>query len=88
MSSYYITPEMIGDVMNRNYFISSNGFLSDYRRLYLTVTDAGLYNLNDIENVIIRNDGKRIIKVKDVASVNVRERTEYTRINANGRQDY
>jgi len=86
MSSYYITPEMIGDVMNRNYFISSNGFLSDYRRLYLTVTDAGLYNLNDIENVIIRNDGKRIIKVKDVASVNVRERTEYTRINANGRQ--
>jgi CzcA family heavy metal efflux pump len=86
MSSFYITPEMIGDVLNRNYFISSNGFLSDYRRLYLTVTDAGLYNLSDIENVIIRNDGKRIIKVKDVASVNVRERTEYTRINANGRQ--
>ena len=86
MSSFYITPEMIGDVLNRNYFISSNGFLSDYRRLYLTVTDAGLYNLNDIENVVIRNDGKRIIKVKDVASVNVREKTEYTRINANGRQ--
>ncbi len=86
MSSYSITPEMIGDVLNRNYFISSNGFLSDYRRLYLTVTDAGLYNLSDIENVVIRNDGKRIIKVKDVASVNVREKTEYTRINANGRQ--
>ncbi|OFY63207.1 MAG: acriflavine resistance protein B [Bacteroidetes bacterium RBG_13_43_22] len=86
MSSFSITPEMIGDVLNRNYFISSNGFLSDYRRLYLTVTDAGLYNLDDIENVIIRNDGKRIIKVKDVANVNVRERTEYTRINANGRQ--
>jgi CzcA family heavy metal efflux pump len=86
MSSFYITPEMIGDVLNRNYFISSNGFLSDYRRLYLTVTDAGLYNLNDIENVVIRNDGKRIIKVKDVASVNVREKIEYTRINANGRQ--
>ena len=33
-----------------------------------------------------RNDGKRIIKLKDVADVNVRERTEYTRINANGRQ--
>src|SRR4030042_5071093 len=86
MSSFSITPEMIGDVLNRNYFISSNGFLSDYRRLYLTVNDAGLYNLDDIENVIIRNDGKRIIKVKDVANVNVRERTEYTRINANGRQ--
>ena len=86
MSSFSVTPEMINDVINRNYFISSNGFISDYKRLYLTVTDAGLYNLDDIGNVIIRNDGKRIIKVKDVASVNVSEKTEYTRINANGRQ--
>jgi CzcA family heavy metal efflux pump len=86
MSSFAITPEMISDVLSRNYFISSNGFLSDYKRLYLTVTDAGLYNLNDIENVVIRNDAKRIIKIKDVANVNVTEKTEYTRINANGRQ--
>jgi CzcA family heavy metal efflux pump len=86
MSSFSITPEMIRDVISRNYFISSNGFLSDYKRLYLTVTDAGLYNLTDIENVVLRNDSKRIIKVKDIASVDVSEKTEYTRINANGRQ--
>ena len=86
MSSFSVTPEMIHDVISQNYFINSNGFLSDYRRLNLTVTDAGLYNLTDIENVVLRNDGKRIIKIKDVASVNVSEKTEYTRINANGRQ--
>jgi CzcA family heavy metal efflux pump len=86
MSSFSVTPEMINNVMSRNYFINSNGFLSDYRRLYLTVTDAGLYSLGDIENVVIRNDGKRIIKIKDVAYVNVSEKTEYIRINANGRQ--
>lgn len=86
MSSFYITPEIIRDVMSRNYFLNSNGFLSDYKRLYLTVTDAGLYDLGDIENVIIRNDGKRAIKIKDIAKVSVAEKTEYTRINANGRQ--
>jgi CzcA family heavy metal efflux pump len=86
MSSFTVTPEMIRDVISHNYFINSNGFLSDYKRLYLTVSDAGLYNLTDIENVIIRNDGRRIIKVKDVATVDVSEKTEYTRINANGRQ--
>jgi multidrug efflux pump subunit AcrB len=86
MSSFSVTPEIISDVLSRNYFINSNGFLSDYKRLYLTVTDAGLYNLSDIENAVIRNDGKRIIKIKDFASVNVTEKTEYTRINANGRQ--
>ncbi len=86
MTASSITPEMIRDVLSRNYFIDSNGYLSDYRRLYLTVTDAGLYNIRDIQDAVIRNDGKRIIKLKDIAEINVREKTEYTRINANGRQ--
>jgi CzcA family heavy metal efflux pump len=86
MQSYGITPEMVRDVVRDNYFITSNGFQADYRRLYLNVTDAGLYSLSDIENIVLRNDGKRIIKLCDVADINVREKTEYTRINANGRQ--
>jgi len=86
MGTFSITPELIRDQLSQNHFITSNGFLSDYKRLYLNITDAGLYNLKDVENVVLRNDGKRIIKLKDVADINVRERTEYTRINANGRQ--
>src|SRR5450759_2504383 len=86
MSTVSVTPEIIRDMLNQNHFITSNGFLSDYRRLYLSITDAGLHSLNDVENVVLRNDGKRLIKLKDVADVNVRERTEFTRINANGRQ--
>jgi multidrug efflux pump subunit AcrB len=86
MSTFLITPEIIRDMLTLNHFITSNGFLSDYRRLYLNITDAGLYSLEDVKNVVLRNDGKRIITLKDVADINVRERTEYTRINANGRQ--
>jgi CzcA family heavy metal efflux pump len=86
MTSFSVTPEMIRDILNQNYFIDSNGYLSDYRRMYLTVTDAGIYNIGALKNVVIRNDGKRIIKLQDIAEVNVREKTEYTRINANGRQ--
>ncbi len=86
MVSSSVTPEMVRDVLNENYFISSNGYLADYRRLYLTVTDASLYNLEELKNSVIRNDGKRIIRLRDIARVNVKEKTEYTRINANGRQ--
>jgi CzcA family heavy metal efflux pump len=86
MSTFAISPEIIRDVLSQNHFLASNGFMSDYRRLYLSITDAGLYNITDIENVVLRNDGKRLIRLKDVADINVRERTEYTRINANGRQ--
>jgi CzcA family heavy metal efflux pump len=86
MSTFSITPEVIRDMLSQNHFLTSNGFLTDYRRLYLNVTDAGLYNLDDVKNVVLRNDGKRIIKLCDVADINVSERTEYTRVNANGRQ--
>ena len=86
MNRYSITPEMIRDKMNENHFLTSNGFQPDFRRLYLNITDAGLYNQEDIENVVLRNINGRILKISDVASVNIREKTEYTRINANGRQ--
>ena len=86
MSSFSITPEIIRDIFSQNHFLTSNGYMADYKRLYINVTDAGLYNLTDIENVVLRNDGNRIIKLKDVAEVRVREKTEYTRVNANGRQ--
>jgi CzcA family heavy metal efflux pump len=86
LSTLSITPEYIRDLLSQGNFITSNGFISDYRRLYLSITDAGLYSLSDIENVVLRNDGRRLIRIKDVASVSVQEKVEYTRINANGRQ--
>ena len=86
MAASSITPEMIKSAMDQNYFINSAGFLSDYRRMYLTVTNAMLYNLDDLKNAVVRNDGKRTIRLRDLANVNVHEKTEYTRINANGRQ--
>ncbi len=85
MSSFGITPGMISTAANETNFIMSNGLLTDYRRLYLTVTDAGLYNSDDIGNVVIRNDGRRLIRIRDVSKVEVDEKIEYTRINANGK---
>ena len=86
MSSFAITPDNIISAMGQTNFITSNGYVADYRRLYLTVTNAGLYDKQDIENVIIKNDGKRIIKLCDIASVEIHEQVEYTKINANGKQ--
>jgi CzcA family heavy metal efflux pump len=86
MSTFGVTPDMISTVLAQTNFINSNGLLSDYKRLYLTITDAGLYNKSDIENVVIKNTGKRIISLKDIANIEIREKVEYTRINANGKQ--
>lgn len=86
MSTLSITPDMITNALSQTNFIRSNGFLTDYRFLYLTVTDAMVHTREDLQNVIISNDGKRIVKVKDIADVEVKEAVEYIKINSNGKE--
>ncbi len=86
MSTLSITPDQLNTAMGQTGFIKSNGFLSDYHFLYLTVTDATVRTKEDIENMVIRNTGKRIILLRDIATTEVREAVEYTRINANGKE--
>ncbi|WP_216680651.1 efflux RND transporter permease subunit [Hymenobacter siberiensis] len=77
-------PDDITKSLTATNFVQSNGYLSDYRRLYLTVTDATIIQKEDLENIVLRNDGRRIVRLADVATVGLGEQPEYTRINANG----
>jgi CzcA family heavy metal efflux pump len=86
MSTLSLTPDVLAAAIGQTGFVKSNGYLSDYHFLYLTVTDATVHSLDDIQNIVIRNTGKRVILLKDIAAVNVREAVEYTRINANGKE--
>ena len=84
MSSLSLTPDIITSAINATNFIKSNGLLADYRFLYLTVTDATVHTKGELQNLVISNNGKRIIYIKDIADVQIREAVEYTKINANG----
>ena len=86
MSSLGITPDAISNALAQTNFIKSNGYLQDYHMLYLTVTDAMVHNLDQLKSVVISNSGKRIIRLSDFAEISVNEATEFTRINANGRE--
>ena len=85
MSAFGITPDMVSTALAQTNFIKSNGYLSDYKFMYLTVTDATVKTLEDLKNVIIRNDGKRIVLAQDIATIQISENIEYTKINANGK---
>ena len=86
MSMLGITPQSINDALSKTGFIESNGYMNSYRRLYLTLTDAVLYNIDDIRNVAIQNTGGMVITIKDIATVKVSEKVEYVKINANGHE--
>src|SRR5882762_2506174 len=63
MSSLMVTPDGISLALAQTNFIRSNGYLSDYRYLYLTTTDATVHSADDIRNIVLRNDGKRIVRI-------------------------
>ncbi len=85
MAALGITPAKITAALSQTNFISSNGYLTDYNRLYLTVTDANVQNLEELESLIISNDGKRVLQLKDIGTIKIAEQTQYVRINANGK---
>ena len=86
MSSLGITPETVHIALEESNFIESNGYLIDYRMLFLFVTDAQIYNLDNLKHLVIDNDGKRIITLEDIAELSIQEEKEYVKINSNGKE--
>ncbi len=77
--------DTVFQVLQHNNFITANGYFSDYRRLYLSVTDASIASLEDLNNLVIRNDSKRVTYLRDIAKISVHEEQQYVRINSNGK---
>ncbi len=84
LSSLGITPASIIATFNTNNFVLSNGYVSDYRRLYLSLTDTRVNGIDELYDIVLKNDGNRIIKLKDVARIEIQEQQEFVIINANG----
>jgi CzcA family heavy metal efflux pump len=85
MSSLGITPETIHNALNETGFVKSNGYLADYRLLYLTVTDATINSKEMLKKVVVSNNGKRIVTLNDIADIEIKEAKEFVKINANGK---
>ncbi len=86
MTALSITPEAINNALAQTNFVKSNGYLSDYKYLYLTVTDASVQSLDELKNVVVSNNAKRVVKLQDIADIKINEAVEYIKINANGKE--
>jgi cobalt-zinc-cadmium resistance protein CzcA len=85
MSTLGVTPAAVSAAFASNNFVLSNGNLADFRRLYLTLTDTRVMDADALANLTIRNDGTRLIKLRDFATVDIQQQQEFVVINANGK---
>jgi CzcA family heavy metal efflux pump len=85
MSNLGITPQFVSTVLSESNFIKSNGYINDYNRLYLSITNTAVNDKEELENIILKNTPQRAIQLKDIAKVEIAEKKEYIKINANGK---
>ena len=85
MSAMGITPAAIKDAFACTNFVLGNGQVADYNRLYLSLTDTRIDGLEELKELVVRNDGKRIIRLRDFAEVEIQEQQEFLKINADGK---
>jgi len=52
LSLLKINPQQVINAIQQTDFIKSNGYIVDYRRLYLTITDAAIANKEELENLL------------------------------------
>ena len=80
-----IIPQTVADKISESNFISSTGYINDYNRLYLTLTEATQNNKEELQNLVILNTPQRVIKLKDISTVEIGSERSYVKIKANGK---
>lgn len=85
IKSLGISLTTIQNAVTNSNILESNGFITDYDRMYLTLTDNAVHNLSELEDLVIVNSPSRLIRLKDVAEIEVSEVKEYVKILANGK---
>lgn len=85
MTALGVTPSQIKEAFDRTNYVEGNGNVAGFDRLYLTLTDTRIEDMDDIRDVIIRSDPSRAVRLSDVADVEVQEQQEFLKINADGK---
>ena len=75
----------IQDAVANSNILQSNGNLTDYNRMYLSLTDNSVSSIKDLQNLVIKSTSNRIIKLQDIAEIKVNEAKEYVKVLANGK---
>ncbi len=84
MTALGLVPQDIITAFENSNFVSSAGLLPDHYRMYLTLLDTRVKDIEELNNTIVKNINGRIIKVKDIAKIKLEEQQEFVKINANG----
>lgn len=74
----------VAQALSGSNVLSAVGKLEDHYRLYLTLTDTRLHNVEDILHTILRSGADGVVELEDIAQVKEGRLPEWKRVTANG----
>ena len=74
----------VSQALTASNVLTAVGKLEDHYRLYLTLSDTRLHNLEEIRHTILRNGANGVVDLDDVAEIRIGELPQWTRVSANG----
>tara|TARA_R110002073_G_scaffold4321_5_gene28548 strand:- start:11074 stop:14109 length:3036 start_codon:yes stop_codon:yes gene_type:complete len=71
--------------LNASNLVAAAGRIEDRSRLYLTLVDSRLTDIESIGSIVVTASGGGVIDLDDIAEVRLSTAQEWTRVNADGR---
>lgn len=84
LSAMDISVEEVYSALEKNNSIVGGGYIEKTNQSYFIRSDGLLTSIEAIEQIVVKNDGKRIVKVGDLAEVQIGFATRFGAITANG----
>jgi len=85
LSALGIVPSQISTAITQANILASNGYINDHGRLYLNLTNNAIDSIDKLQNLVVLNNPRRIVRLNEVADIKITEQKEYVRIDANGK---
>ncbi|MCR8924422.1 efflux RND transporter permease subunit [Dasania sp. GY-MA-18] len=71
MAAYNITAAEVNSALLRNNFLSTAGETRDQLSVTQVKADTNLTSISEFENIVLRNEGDRLVRIKDIAQVSL-----------------
>lgn len=85
MSNLGIGLQQIQSAVVATNILQSNGYINDHNRMYLMLTDNAIDNIKELQDLVVVNSPNRLIRLSDIATIELAEAKDYVKIEANGK---
>lgn len=86
LEAYRIPLVQVADALQKGNLIGSAGLHDEEHQLYLTVVDARVHSIREIENIVVGQTASGPVHVSDVGVVREGEEPQFNIVNAAGRR--